>query len=114
MKVRLLKDIKVNEITILAKGRVLEAVEHPSCVVVHAKGDCYTIPKDCCEPLTKEEEVIYEISKKTGFDEITIGCYLSNYGNKHVCPPFNNGWCKCYEKCKVLERVVADMMKGKE
>ena len=25
-------------------------------------------------------------------------------------PPFTNGWCKCYEKCRVLERVVADMI----
>ena len=110
MKVRFLKDVKVDEFLTIAKGRILEAVEHPTSVVVYLKGDCHIIQKDDCEPLTKEEEFIHEISLKTGFDEITIGCFLSNYGNKHVCSPFNSGWCKCYEKCRVLERVVADMI----
>lgn len=55
------------------------------------------------------------LCKKTGFDEITVGCFLSNYGMpQHICPPFSNGWCKDYEKCRVLEKVVADMIQEKE
>ena len=109
MKVRFLKDVKVDEFLTIAKGKVLEAVNHPTSIVVYMKGDCHIIPNDSVEPLTKEE-LIFEISMKTGFDEITIGCFLSNYKVKHVCQPFSKGWCKCYEKCRVLERVVADMI----
>ena len=49
------------------------------------------------------EQQIQMLKKETGFDEIVIGCFLSNYREKHVCPIATGGWCRDYVKCKCME-----------
>lgn len=53
--------------------------------------------------MERREEQIRELEKETGFDEIVIGCFLSNYKLKHVCPIATGNWCRDYEKCKCME-----------
>ena len=50
-----------------------------------------------------KEHQIEMLKKETGFDEIVIGCFLSNYEIKHVCPIATGGWCRDYVKCKCME-----------
>ena len=50
-----------------------------------------------------KENKIEVLKKETGFDEIVIGCFLSNYKIKHVCPIATGKWCREYTKCKRME-----------
>ena len=46
------------------------------------------------------------LKRETGFDENVIGCFLSNYGERHVCPIATGKWCRDYEKCKCIREVI--------
>lgn len=59
-----------------------------------------------------KEQQIEMIKKETGFDEITIGCFMSNYMVPHICPIATGGWCRDYVKCKCMEEGI--MRKVKE
>lgn len=51
------------------------------------------------------EEHVDELKKKTGIlDEVTIGCYLSNYGDRYICGRFKNESCRGLEKCTRLDK----------
>ena len=52
-----------------------------------------------------EEEKIKSLCKRTGFDEITVGCFLSNFGVKNVCAGVSKNSCKDLEKCRVLLKI---------
>ena len=53
--------------------------------------------------MENRENQIESIKKETGFDEMVIGCFLSNYMVPHVCPIATGGWCRDYVKCKCVE-----------
>lgn len=53
------------------------------------------------------ENQIELLRQETGFDEITVGCFLSNYGTRHVCPIATGGWCRDYVKCKCMEEGIS-------
>ena len=125
MKVRFLKDVEVYRLTAgkenifdakvngkwaIKKGQVLKAMENDTHITVYTDDMCAILRKnDSFEILTEKEEMILDLCKKTGFDEIAVGCFLSNYGMpQHICPPFSNGWCKNYEKCRVLEKIAKE------
>ena len=40
--------------------------------------------------------------EKTGFDEVIIGCFLSNFGDKNVCKGNN---CLRYYRCSTLDNI---------
>ena len=58
-----------------------------------------------CKLNFDEEDVINELKDRTGFDEISIGCYMSNYDKKYICTATDNGYCKDLSKCRVLESI---------
>ena len=106
MKVRFLKDVKTSRLTageekifdvkfdgtrIINKGQVLEVAADDGCFIIVRDEDNLAILQkdDSFEILTEKDEFILEICKKTGFDEITVGCFLSIYGMpQHICPHF--------------------------
>lgn len=53
-----------------------------------------------------DKQIEETLHQKTGFDTDTIGCFLANYKERHVCPVALNGWCKELMKCKVLESII--------
>ena len=60
------------------------------------------------------EQLIEELKKETGFDEIVIGCFLSNYKIKHVCPIATGKWCRDYTKCKCMEEGIMRKIKEQQ
>ena len=61
-----------------------------------------------------KEQQIKIIKKETGFDEMVIGCFLSNYREKHVCPIATGGWCRDYVKCKCMEEGIMRKIKEQQ
>lgn len=61
-----------------------------------------------------KEQQIEELKKETGFDEIVIGCFLSNYRERHVCPIATGGWCRDYVKCKCMEEGIIRKVKEQQ
>lgn len=52
-----------------------------------------------------DESKITIMKNKTGFDEDTIGCYLSNYNDRNVCGRFCNTGCSSLVKCQTLKKI---------
>ena len=58
-----------------------------------------------CKEKQNEEamELIESLRKETGFDEVVIGCFLSNYKIPYLCPVATPvGYCKEATKCTTL------------
>ena len=51
------------------------------------------------------DERVEELQKETGFPEEVVGCYLSNYKVRHVCPIALGGWCKEFVRCRLLDEI---------
>lgn len=51
------------------------------------------------------EERVEDLQKSTGLDEDVVGCYVSNYKERHICPVATGGWCKDFTKCRTLEQI---------
>ena len=60
------------------------------------------------------EEQIQELVRINGFDEIVVGCFLSNYKRSHVCPIATGGWCRDYTKCKCMEEGINSRIKEQQ
>lgn len=60
------------------------------------------------------EQQIEMLKKETGFDEIVIGCFLSNYKTKHVCPIATGKWCRDYTKCRCMEEGIMRKIKEQQ
>ena len=51
-------------------------------------------------------EVIIDFFKqKTVYDEVVIGCFLSNYGGKYVCSGLRSCGCKNFKKCEAMSKI---------
>ena len=51
-------------------------------------------------------EVIIDFFKqKTVYDEVVIGCFLSNYGDNYVCSGFRSCGCKNFKKCEAMSKI---------
>ena len=55
----------------------------------------------CLEQFEKKVE---ELKEQTCYDEDIIGCFLSNYYDRHVCSRFHFN-CKNAVKCNNLENI---------
>ena len=51
------------------------------------------------------EIMIDFFKQKTAYDEIVIGCFLSNYGDKNICSGFRSCGCKDLKKCEAMSHV---------
>lgn len=60
------------------------------------------------------ENQIELLRQETGFDEIVIGCFLSNYEERHVCPIATGGWCRDYVKCKCMQEGIERKIKAQQ
>lgn len=57
---------------------------------------------------TFEDDIIDNIKKKkTGFDEVIVGCCLSNYKDRNICSRFTNSGCRNSEHCKAIRDMVS-------
>ena len=61
-----------------------------------------------------KEQQIQEFKKETGFDEIVIGCFFSNYMVSHICPIATGGWCRDYVKCKCMQESIERKIKEQQ
>lgn len=51
-------------------------------------------------------EIIIDFFKqKTVYDEVVIGCFLSNYGDKYACSGFRSCGCKNFKKCEAMSKI---------
>lgn len=54
------------------------------------------------------DDLSTELQKRTAYDDIVVGCFLTNYGIPGRCSAFR-GYCKDGGRCKRLDRVLAKM-----
>lgn len=52
-----------------------------------------------------EKLMIDFFKQKTVYDEVVIGCFLSNYGDKYVCSGFRSCGCKNFKKCEAMSKI---------
>lgn len=51
------------------------------------------------------EIMVNFFKERTCFDEVVIGCYLSNYGNRHICSGCQSCGCKSLKKCEAMKEL---------
>lgn len=55
------------------------------------------------------EEAEELLMKQIGIrDEVTVGCFLCNWGDRYICGSFNNSGCKRLEACQRMAKVLME------
>lgn len=55
--------------------------------------------------MSDDDAKVNQLRSRTGFDEIAIGCYVSNYKDRYACSRFQNCGCKKLMMCRVLQEI---------